>query len=77
MFHARARGEYPTQTFIETRGSNDSRSARHRLATTQHAVSYAGPKYWNTLPPNLKSINSLIRFRKSLKEHLLSQYDEN
>ena len=77
MFRARARGEYPSQTYIETRGSNDSRSVRHRLSTTQHAVSYAGPKYWRSLPPNLKSINSLVRFRKSLKEHLLSQYDEN
>ena len=77
MFHARARGEYPTQTYIETRGSNDSRSRRHRLSTTQHAVSYAGPIFWNSLPPNLRAINSLIRFRKSLKEHLLSQYEEN
>ena len=77
MFHARARGEYPTQTYIETRGSNDSRSRRHRLSTTQHAVSYAGPIFWNSLPPNLRSINSLFRFRKSLKEHLLSQYEEN
>ena len=77
MFHARARGEYPTQTYIETRGSNDSRSRRHRLSTTQHAVSYAGPIFWNSLPPNLRAINSLIRFRKSLKEHLLSQYEDN
>ena len=77
MFRARARGEYPTQTYIETRGSNGARSTRHRLTTTQHAVSYAGPKYWRSLPPHLRSINSLIRFRKSLKEHLLSQYDEN
>ena len=77
MFHARARGEYPTQTYIETRGSNDSRPMRHRLSTTQHAVSYAGPIFWNSLPPNLRSINSLIRFRKSLKEHLLSQYEDN
>ena len=77
MFHAaRARGEYPTQSYIETRGSNDARSTYHRLSTTQHAVSYAGPAFWNRLPPNLRSINSLIRFRKSLKEHLLSQYDE-
>ena len=57
MFRARSRGEYPTQTNIQTRGSNDARSARHRLTTTQHAVSYAGPKYWNSFPQNLRSIN--------------------
>ena len=77
MFRARSRGEYPTQTNIQTRGSNDARSARHRLTTTQHAVSYAGPKYWNSLPQNLRSINRYMIFRKSLKEHLLSQYPES
>ena len=77
MFRARARGEYATQTNIQTRNINDAQSTRHRITTTQHAVSYAGPKFWNSLDPNLRSINSYMRFRKSLKEHLLSQYPEN
>ena len=77
MFRARARGEYATQTNIQTRGINDALATRHRTTTTQHAVSYAGPKFWSSLPPHLRSINSYMRFRKSLKEHLLSQYPEN
>ena len=77
MFRARSRGEYATQTNIQTRRSNDALSTRHLLTTTQHAVSFAGPKFWNTLPPNIRSINTYTRFRKSLKEHLLDQYSES
>ena len=77
MFHARSRGEYETQSNIQTRRLNDAHSVRHLLTTTQHAVSYTGPKFWNTLPPDLRSINRYMRFRKSLKEHLLSQYPDN
>ena len=77
MFNARSRGEYATQTNVHTRGSNDARPELHLLATTQHAVSYAGPKLWNSLPPNIRSINNYRRFRKSLKKHLLDQYPEH
>ena len=77
MFHARSRGEYPNQTYIHTRSTDDARSARHLYTTTQHAVSFAGPKFWNTLPLWLRSINNYKRFRKSLKVHLLNNYQEN
>ena len=77
MFNARSRGEYATQTNVHTRGSNGARPALHLLTTTQHAVSYAGPKYWTSLPPHIRSINNYRRFRKYLKEHLLDQYPEH
>ena len=79
MFRARSRGEYATQTNIQTRGStsNEARSEFHAYTTTQHAVSFKGPNFWRSLPPNIRSINRYTRFRKSLKEHLLSQYPDS
>ena len=77
MFRARSRGEFATQTNIQTRRLNDALPTRHLHTTTQHAVSFAGPTFWNALPPNIRSINTYTRFRKSLKEHLLNQYSES
>ena len=77
MFKARARGDYTMQTRYSTRRPNNARSTFHRLSSTQHAVSYAGPTFWNSLPPNLKSINSLNAFRKALKQFLLDKYNDN
>ena len=74
MYHARARGEYATQTNYQTRDSNRALPVRHRTTTTQHAVSYKGPTFWSSLPPDIRSINNFKRFRKSLKEHLLGKY---
>ena len=76
MFHARARGEYPTQTNILTRasGTNRALSIPQRLTTAERSVSNAGPNFWNTLPPDIRCINSFKRFKKSLKEHFLSFY---
>ena len=77
MFHARSRGEYPAPTNINTRGSNRALPTRHRITLTQHAVSCAGPNYWTSLPQNIRSINCYMRFRKSLKEHLLNKYHDS
>ena len=76
MFHAKKRGEYPTQTNVHTRsrGANLARSVFHGLTSTQHAVSYAGPTFWNKLPPSLRTIKSFSRFKKSLKDYLLDNY---
>ena len=76
MFHARSRGEYATQTNINTRGTNNALPSRHRITITQHAVSCTGPKFWTSLPQHIRSINSFARFRKSLKEHLLNKYQD-
>ena len=78
MFHARARGDYATQSNIRTRmsTSNSARAVFHNYTTTQHAVSYAGPTFWNDLPPYLRSIDSYRRFRKCLKEYLINEYND-
>ena len=75
MYHARNRGEYASRSSVHTRGSvHDAHYDVRSLSTTQHAVSYAGPKFWNTLPLEIRSINSFKRFKKSLKENLISKY---
>ena len=74
MYHARARGQYATQTNYQTRDTNRALSVRHRITTSQHAISYAGPAFWNSLPSDIRSINNFKRFRNSLKEHLLDKY---
>ena len=74
MYHARARGEFATPSNYQTRGINRAYGPYHGLTTTQHAFSYAGPIFWNSLPPPLRSIDSYKRFKKSLKNHLLENY---
>ena len=75
-FHARARGEYATQRNILTRGTNLTLSVRQPLTTAKRSISYAGPTFWNSSPPDIRSIDNFKRFKKSLKEHLLSFYQE-
>ena len=74
MFLARARGEFATQSNYRTRGPNRALSDFHGLSTTQHAISYAGPKYWNSLPDNLRIIDNYKHFRKCLKNYLINEY---
>ena len=74
MYLARARGEFTAPSNYQTRESNRAYGPYHRLTTTQHAPSYAGPIFWRSLPPHLRSIGSYKRFKKSLKNHLLDNY---
>ena len=78
MYCTRARGEYTSRTDTRTRSSDlDVQVSRHRISTTQHAVTYAAPKFWRTLPEDLRSIDNYKRFKKRLKEHLLDKYSES
>ena len=78
MYRALARGVFTTRPNTRTRGSLlDVQPSRHRITSTQHAVSYVAPKFWNTLPDDLRSINSYKRFKKCLKDYLLDQYSES
>ena len=46
-----------------------------RTTTTQHALNYEGPRLWNTLPLNIRTIQSKTIFKKCLKEYLVSVYE--
>ena len=76
MYHARQRGNYATQSNIRTRTSvsNLALPSFHRFSHTQKAVSSAGPQFWNSLPPDLRSTNNYKRFRKALKDFLIGKY---
>ena len=57
-----------------TRGSNNLRPEFQRLRLCQNSVNFSGPNCWNNLPPDLRSIGTLLRFKNSVKTHLLSRY---
>ena len=45
-----------------------------RLSQTQRAVSFIGPTTWNTIPSNIRNIDSLMHFKRKLKIHFIDQY---
>ena len=58
-----------------TRFNNLLRPGFHRLAKTQHAVSFIGPTLWNELPSTIKNVRSIGSFKSKLKEYFLNQYN--
>ena len=60
-----------------TRHRHHLLSSFHRLTTTQHSISHAGPTIWNTLPDHVTNSNSLNIFKYKLKHHLISLYNSN
>ena len=54
-----------------TTSSESARTSYRRLDSTQRSVDFLGPKYWNVLPEDLKNLNSLDKFKRKLKMHLL------
>ena len=74
MHKAISRGEYSQTHNLNTRNRNAAVSVYHRLTLTKHAVSYVGPKAWNQLPENIRSIPEIVPFKKAIKGHLLDKY---
>ncbi len=44
-----------------------------RIKIGESAFSYFGPNLWNSLPDNLRAIDSLCTFKKYLKTHLFTR----
>jgi len=40
----------------------------------ERAFAYAGPKQWNSLPQNIRQVESSCSFKRALKTHLFHQY---
>ena len=75
MFKARCNGLYLIEHERTTRNRDQSAYSNfHRLELTQHAVSFAGPKLWNSLPINLRNIESLGQFKRSLQKYFIDSY---
>ena len=76
MFDERNREDFSINHNLNTRNRNNLQPKFHRLSKTQHALSYVGPKIWNDLPCNIKSVRSLPIFKRKLRNYLLSSYGE-
>ena len=44
------------------------------ISTSPTSFTYTAVKHWNSLPPSLKCIPSLMNFKKRLREHTMSSY---
>ena len=49
----------------------------NRLTSTQRSISYIGPSFWNSLPPEIKLSQSRSVFKNRLKSYLISSYQSN
>lgn len=60
-----------------TRNRENPVAPFHRLAVTQHSVSFSAPHVWNDLPLFVKNCTRLETFKMELKKHLLNSYETN
>ena len=74
MFRCMSEGRFTCAHEVNTRNRTLAKPTFHRLSQTQRAFSHIGPKVWNSLPINLRSISSFRCFKKKLKIYLVSNY---
>ena len=65
----------PSHT-MNTRNRDQMQPVYQRLTMSQRAISFSGPKEWNRLPEAIRKTQTIGRFKKLLKNHLLSLYRE-
>lgn len=64
----------PQHTYF-TRTHENLRTPAHNLTLFQHSLSYSGPKTWNSIPNNIKALNSIHSFKEQFKKHILLNYN--
>ena len=57
-----------------TRNRNQLVSMYHRLTQTQKSISFMGPKIWNELPAEIREIDCINVFKKSVKNWYSRNY---
>ena len=55
-----------------TRNMKDLHVQKLKLEHTRKSFLYTGPKAWNSIPQLIRDTESIVRFKKDLKSHLLS-----
>ena len=60
----------------DTRHGGELRPPFQRLRTTQQSVFYQGCKLWNELPERIKMVDTLEKFKTSLKNYYLDKYQQ-
>ena len=73
-FEGLRNGNYERQHGVNTRHSDLAIPKFQRLSRTQQSISFSGPTIYNTLPPCIRNISSLDKFKIELKEYLIGQY---
>ena len=74
VYKARAKGSFQILHQVNTRNAHLANPTFHRLAQTQRAVSYAGPKAWNDLPDSIRRIEKLNKFKSETRKFLIDMY---
>ena len=57
-----------------TRSHANLRTPLHNTTLFQHSMSYSGPLVWNSIPKEIKSLNTLRSFKKHLKSYIINKY---
>ena len=65
----------PTHNYA-TRRCHDATVPYNRLTSCQRSLSYSGPKFWNLIPSTIRESNSIFIFKRKLKHHLISSYND-
>ena len=60
---------YPTRT------RHNLRTPLHTLTLFQHSLSYLGPKVWNAVPEQIKTLPTLTSFKKQFKRYIITKYE--
>ena len=68
------KGGYRIEHNVNTRNRNLSKPKFHGKERTIQSIATRGPKLWNSLPPELRSIESISRFKRPLKTFYVSKY---
>ena len=74
MYQNKDNSSFQRSHFHNTRFRNDLLPPRERLTITQHSTIFQSISYYNSLPTQLKSLESLSSFKFRLKQHILTSY---
>ena len=64
----------PQHTY-NTRNTDHIYGKDRKLVCTGHSVVCRGPQIWNKLDDSLRKVRSFSRFKKKIKEQLMSPYE--
>jgi len=74
MFKAIKEGKFCTEHTLNTRNRDQAQPAYHRTTQGQQSLSFMGPKVWNEIPHEIRSIKNITTFKCKLKKHYISNY---
>ena len=74
MYKMISDGKFLITHDVNTRNRTCAAPTFHRLSKSQHAFSYLGPTYWNSLPNYLKNVPTISSFKTNLKKYFLESY---